>query len=580
MTKHNCIQTALLLIPILTMIFASLLARPAFGTSRSELLLRFKPGANEGSKGKILASLGLEIIDEIPQIKVLVVSIPENALLYVKSALSCNPVIDFVEENLLIPLESIPNDSYYSFQWHLSKIQAPNAWDTSVGNPNVIIAILDSGIDHNHPDLSARIIPGWNFYDNNDNTADVSGHGTAVAGVAAAITNNTIGVAAIAWQSSILPVRVTDTNGYTSYSLLAKGLVYAADRGAKTATVSFRIFNGTALTSAAKYFVDKGGLVVSAGGNTGKCEDYTDNPYIISVSGTTSDDKSWGSYGPYIDLSAPCSAIYTTINGWGYGNVGGTSFSAPLTAGLIGLIFSANPSLTPQQVEQILESTAVDLGASGYDIYYGWGRINASGALRVANGVTPPKDTTPPTVTITSPSNGSTVSDGITVSVDANDNVAVSKVELYKDGTLLATDVTSPWRFYWNTLSDSNGPHILVAKAYDTSSIVGESTPVTVNVCNTVDTTPPTTSINSPQDGAKVKGFVSVSVLATDSSGISKVDFYIDGLLKTSVYTAPYVYTWNSKSVKDGLHTITVRAYDSFNNWYPKSISVYVFNKK
>jgi hypothetical protein len=251
-----------------------------------------------------------------------------------------------------------------------------------------------------------------------------------------------------------------------------------------------------------------------------------------------------------------------------------------LTAGLAALIFSADSTLTPYQVEQILESTAVDLGAPGYDNYYGWGRIDAASALKAANDVTPPKDSTLPTVTITSPTDGSTVSDGITISMEANDNVAVSKVELYKDGTLFATDDQSPWQFYWNTLNDLNGAHTLVAKAYDTSGNVGESNPVTVNVSNTVDKTPPTVSINSPSDGAKVKGFVSISVSATDSSGISKVDFYIDNVLKTSDYTTPYVYSWNSKSVKDGSHTITARAYDSFNNWAQASISVYVSNKK
>lgn len=250
--------------------------------------------------------------------------------------------------------------------------------------------MLDSGVDLEHPDLAGKVLPGYNFYDNNCDVRDVSGHGTAVAGVAAAATNNSVGVAAIGWHCSILPVRVTDPNGYTSYSLLAKGLTYAADRGAKVAVVSFGIFGGQDLSSAAKYFMDKGGLVVASGGNTGSYCDDPDNPYIVSVSGTTSDDRSWGTYGPYIDLSAPCSAIYTTINGGGYGNVGGTSFSAPLTAGLIGLIFSANPSLAPNQVEQILKSTAVDLGDPGYDVYYGWGRINASKALKATVGSTPP----------------------------------------------------------------------------------------------------------------------------------------------------------------------------------------------
>jgi hypothetical protein len=400
-----------MLILAFTIIFSTLSINTIFATtSKSELLLRFKPGACERSKEEILTSFGLEVVDEISQIKVLVVSLPEDALLRVKSALSRNPVIDFVNENLKLSPSAIPNDEYYGFQWHLKKVGAPDAWDISSGDPSVVVAVLDSGVDLEHPDLAGKVLPGYNFYDNNCDVRDVSGHGTAVAGVAAAATNNSVGVAAIGWHCSILPVRVTDPNGYTSYSLLAKGLTYAADRGAKVAVVSFGIFGGQDLSSAAKYFMDKGGLVVASGGNTGSYCDDPDNPYIVSVSGTTSDDRSWGTYGPYIDLSAPCSAIYTTINGGGYGNVGGTSFSAPLTAGLIGLIFSANPSLAPNQVEQLLKSTAVDLGDPGYDVYYGWGRINASKALKATVGSTPPDfclSASPSSLTIQQGSSGS-----------------------------------------------------------------------------------------------------------------------------------------------------------------------------
>jgi subtilisin family serine protease len=438
------------------------------GVGRGELLLRFKPGVSWRSGEKVLKDFGLEVLEEIPQIKVLVVSVPENALQRVKSALMRNPMVDFVEENAWVSPQVVPNDYYFSFQWHLSKIGAPDAWGISVGSSNVTVAVLDSGVDPSHPDLAGKLLSGWNFYNGNGDTSDVTGHGTAVAGVAAAATNNTVGVAGVGWKCLILPVRVTDENGYASYSLLSKGLVYAADRGARVAVVSFQIFNGSALTSAAKYFMDKGGLVFAAGGNTGQFENYTDNPYIVSVSGTTSDDKSWGSYGPYIDLSAPCSAIYTTIKGGGYGNVGGTSFSAPIAAGVAALIFSVNPSLTPSQVEQILEATAVDLGDPGYDIYYGWGRVDAYAALKMASGVSPPPpDTNPPSVKITYPSDGDTVSGAITVKVDASDDSGVSKVELYKNGVLFAVDSEAPYEFYWDTTADPDGVYVLAAKAYD-----------------------------------------------------------------------------------------------------------------
>ena len=449
MHTRTYLRTTCMLILAFTIIFSTLSINTIFATtSKSELLLRFKPGACERSKEEILTSFGLEVVDEISQIKVLVVSLPEDALLRVKSAMSRNPMIDFVKENLKLSPSAIPNDEYYGFQWHLKKVGAPDAWDISSGDPSVVVAVLDSGVDLEHPDLAGKVLPGYNFYDNNCDVRDVSGHGTAVAGVAAAATNNSEGVAAIGWHCSILPVRVTDPNGYTSYSLLTKGLTYAADRGAKVAVVSFGIFGGQDLSSAAKYFMDKGGLVVASGGNTGSYCIDPDNPYIVSVSGTTSDDRSWGTYGPYIDLSAPCSAIYTTINGGGYGNVGGTSFSAPLTAGLIGLIFSANPSLAPNQVEQILKSTAVDLGDPGYDVYYGWGRINASKALKATVRSTPPDfclSASPSSLTIQQGSSGSST---LTVTslngFNSPVNLTLSGCPTGSNCTLSSTPVTPP----------------------------------------------------------------------------------------------------------------------------------------
>jgi len=583
MSKHRCLRALPIILLAITAIFTTLsISRVVGASTKSELLLRFKPGVSQLRKDGVLSSLALEAVDEIPQIGVLAVSVPQDALFHVQSALSHNPMVDFVEENRQIPPSVIPNDPYFGSEWHLTQISAPQAWDVSTGNAKAVIAVLDSGVDPNHPDLASKLLPGYNFNDNNDNTTDVYGHGTMVAGIAAAVTNNSRGVSAIAWQNSILPIRVTDTDGYTTYSLLAKGLTYAADKGAKTATMSFRIFGGSAFSSAAKYFMDKGGLAVAAGGNTGTNQSDPDNPYILSVSATTNTDSlaAFSTYGPFIDLSAPGVSIWSTTRGGGYGSGSGTSFSTPLTAGVASLIFSANPTLTPYQVEQIMESTAVDLGTPGYDIYYGWGRIDAARALSAATGITSPKDDTPPTAMIASPSDGSKVSGGITVSVNASDNVAVSRVELYKDGRLFATDASSPWEFYWDTVSDSNGPHTLVAEAYDTSGNAGESNPAIVNVSNIVDNIPPTVSINYPLNGTRVKGLVGISVSATDDSGISKIGFYVDDQVKNTVYTTPCVYSWNTRSVKDGWHTITVRAYDSFNNWAEASIRIYVSNKK
>ncbi len=316
------------------------------------------------------------------------------------------------------------------------------------------------------------------------------------------------------------------------------------------------------------------------------------------MSATASGDTlaSFSTYGPYIDLSAPGVGIYTTVRGGGYGSVSGTSFSAPITAGVVALMFSANPSLTPPQAEQILKSTALDLGAAGYDIYYGWGRIDASNALKMAITFSPPPmDTTPPSASITYPVDGSTVSGDVTVKVDASDDSGVSKVELYKNGILFAVDPDAPYEFYWDTTCEQDGAYSLMAKAYDNAGNTGESKTITVKVenskseaksVNITDNNPPNIIISYPTNNSKVSKWVDIKTSVSDDSGISKVEFYIDDKLTAStelqagVLSIECTYRWNTRSVKDGWHKITVVAYDIYNNTANTSIIVNVVNKK
>ena len=185
---------------------------------------------------------------------------------------------------------------------------------------------------------------------------------------------------------------------------MTKGIIHAADHGARVANISFGIYGGNALNSASQYMQDKGGWVVAAGGNSGNYETYDstgDNPYLISVAATSSSNvrTSWSSYGEYIDFAAPGSGIYTTKTGGSYGSTSGTSFSSPIVAGAIALLFSYDPTLTPDQVYDALKTSAVDLGDSGRDNYYGWGKINVYGALQSLDIPSPePTDTEPPVI--------------------------------------------------------------------------------------------------------------------------------------------------------------------------------------
>jgi len=453
---------------------------------RDELIVQLRPGVSDREAAAVFAEEGASSVEEIPQIRAHVIRVPEAAIERVREALSHRSEVESIERNSSVAPAMIANDPVY--QWHLGKISAPGAWDLTTGSGQAAIAILDSGVDPNHPDLAAKLLPGWNFYDNNANWADVYGHGTQVAGSAAAISNNGIGVAGVAWQNPILPIRVADANGYSTYSLLAQGLTWASDHGARVMNISFSgVAASSTVRSAAQYVHDRGGLVVASAGNCA-CNDGTaENPYLLSVGATDPQDQlaSFSSRGTYVDLSAPGTGIWTTTNGGGYNGASGTSFSSPITAGVVALMWAANPALSPDEIVMLLEQTAVDLGTTGYDTSFGFGRIDAYAAVIAAGGTeAPPPDTTPPSVSITSPAAGATVSGTITVQALAFDDVGVASVQLRLDDVTVATDGASPFSFAWDTKNSVNGIHLLKAVAFDAAGNSSTSPVMSVSVSN------------------------------------------------------------------------------------------------
>jgi hypothetical protein len=490
----------------------------------------------------------------------------------VAQQLARNPHLKFAELDRRVPLVLAVNDPYIGSQWHTPKISAPAAWDVTQGN-GVVIAILDTGVDGSHPDLSSRMVSGWNFYDNNSNTSDVYGHGTATAGTAAATTNNGTGVAGVAGQARIMPIRISDTSGYGYYSMIAQGITYAADNGARVASISYAALPSSAsVQSAAQYMKSKGGLVVVSAGNYGRDEGFAQTTNMIPVSATDGNDQitSWSSFGAFVAMSAPGAGIWTTARGGGYSAVNGTSFSAPITAGTVALIMAANSGLSGAQAEQVLFSTATDLGATGRDNYYGYGRVNADAAVRAAiNATTSPGDTTAPTASITAPLGGSIVSGLVAVNVNASDNVGVTKVELRVNGSVYATDTSSPFAFSWDSTRVANGTVNLQAVAYDAAGNAGASATTAVTVSNVTptpaDTTPPTVAIVSPSNGGTVSGTVTISASATDNIGVARVEFWVNNVLTATDTSAPYSFGWNTRKLS-GSQTIVAKAFDAAGN--------------
>lgn len=550
------------------------------GWALGRILVGPKAGLSDVEFDKILKGHGAGARRKLNGINVHVVELPiqargrEHAL---AQALARNPHIKFAEVDALVPPSGTANDTYFANAWHLAKTGTSTAWDTSRGG-GVTIAILDSGVDPTHPDLAGKLVAGYNFYDGNTTTADVYGHGTKAAGTAAATTNNGAGVAAVAADSNIMPIRVTGTDGWASLSALASGTTWAADRGARVISMSFQNpSSSSSVLSAASYARSKGAVVIGAAGNTSAYDATPASDLMTIVGGTTSSDAraSWSTYGPSVDLTAPGSGVYTTTRGGGYGTWSGTSAATPVTAGVAALVIAANPALQPADIDRILQTTAVDLGTAGKDEYYGHGRVDAAAAVAAAKTAVA-TDTQSPTVSISSPTGG-TMKGLVTVNVSASDNVGVSKVSLFVGGTLLASDVSAPYSFSWDTTTRADGNTTLVAKAYDAGGNVGSSQSVGVTVANStvtvVDSTPPVVTIGNPKSGSTVSGNVSVSVGSSDNVQVAGVSLYINGKLVASG-TSALSYNWNTRKAPKGTNSIQATARDSAGNTSTTAVQV------
>lgn len=549
-----------------------ILVEPSAGLSDESLgeLL----GENGGGKARRIGSSALRIVE-----------VPAGSEKAMVSRLLRNPHMKFAELDRVVSGDAQTNDPMAGSQWHLPKIGANTAWDSAQGS-GVTIAILDSGIDTKHPDLVDHLVAGFNFVEGNTNVEDVHSHGTKTAGAAAASLNNGIGVASVAGQVKIMPIRVANSSLYATWSAIASGITYAADRGVRVASVSFNGAAGSSsVLSAANYMKSKGGLVFVSAGNSNVDPGYANTSSLVIVAATTSSDTkaSFSNFGDYIHLSAPGAGIYTTTWGQSYTSISGTSFSAPIAAGVAALVMSANPSLTPAQVENILLSTAVDLGTAGRDIYFGYGRVDAAAAVAAAKstgGNFTATDTQPPVASISAPLGSATVSGLTPVNVTVSDNVGVTKAELLVNGAVVASDTSSPFAFSWDTTKVANGMVNLNVRAHDAAGNVGQSALVSVNVANAVmaaDSVAPVATIDNPANGSKVSGYVSVTISGSDNSGVAglKMTLFLNGVQVTSSSGSSQLkYGWNTRKIASGSYTLRVDATDTAGNKSSRSVLV------
>ncbi|WP_209123182.1 S8 family peptidase [Alkalihalobacillus sp. BA299] len=305
--------------------------------------------------------------------------------------LSNHPDVEFVEPNFLFTKQAkgtIPNDEFFQpYQWNLSQISAEEGWEVTEGSQGTTIAVLDTGVDPKHLDLKGKVLEGFNAFDGTNNSIDQHGHGTHVAGIAAAISNNVTGIAGIAWQNNILPVKVLNEKGEGSSFEVARGIRWAVDNGAKVINMSLGDYhNSYILHDAIKYAHQNDVVLIAASGNDNVGDPMYPAEYEEVLTVAATDDKRerafFSNYGNHVDVSAPGEHIPSLFPNNNYVIMSGTSMAAPHVAGLAGLIRSINPELSNDEVYELITSTAIDLGENGHDPFYGAGEINVGNALK------------------------------------------------------------------------------------------------------------------------------------------------------------------------------------------------------
>jgi thermitase len=298
-------------------------------------------------------------------------------------------LLRYAESNIRFHSNFVPNDPYSDLQWALGKIDAYSSWNISLGSRNILVAVVDTGVDYNHPDLAANYVSlGYDWVNNDSDPMDDEGHGTHCAGIIAAAFNNSIGIAGVA-QVQIMAEKGLSRFGTGWSDDLASAICHAADQGVKVISCSWGSYEDSELIhDAVRYAYENGVLVVASAGND--AWDLKNYPAayeeVVAVTATDRSDEraSFANYGDWVELSAPGFQVFSTVPDSAYAYKSGTSMSTPFVAGVAALIWSRFPKMTLDQVRQQVLKTSDDLGDSGFDIYFGYGRVNARKAVEEA----------------------------------------------------------------------------------------------------------------------------------------------------------------------------------------------------
>lgn len=347
------------------------------------ILVKYRSQGEAGVRG--LASASAQGLGKLGVVELAVSD--DAAALAMLQQLQQDPDVVYAEVDHVRSVSQVmPNDPSLGSQWALSAIGLPDAWSMTRGKQDILVAVIDSGVALSHLELAGRLVPGWDYVRGDAIPEDENGHGTTVAGVIAANTDNGQQIAGVTWGVRVLPLKVLDASGNGYDSDVAEAIVAAADRGAQVINLSLGGEEASqTLQSAVDYAYAKGAVIVAASGNEHAPVLYPAACDGVIAVGATREDggiASFSNYGQELDVVAPGDSVLSiSRDGWSTRTVSGTSFAAPHVAGLAALLRSVAPGLANQAVERLITAQAVDQGPAGWDPDYGHGLINAADSL-------------------------------------------------------------------------------------------------------------------------------------------------------------------------------------------------------
>ncbi len=516
MSRAPLIRFILVLALALSLAHAAALPGRAQSPSSQTWLVRLRPALTPAEGRQALEREGLTVGDTLPQIRVWQVSVsvdmPIAATERTLARLVERGDAEWSEPNGVYHLAAItPDDTYYQAkQWNLRRMNLPDAWMLTTGDTTPI-AIVDTGLDLDHPDLWRKIwrntdeiaangldddvngfvddLWGWDFVSSDATPQDDLGHGSHVAGIAGAETNNATGVAGVSWESTLMALKALDSGGNGDWLDVAAAVLYAADNGARVINLSLGGYAySQAVAAAVEYAQSRGCLVVAATGNS-----YTQPspvmypaalPGVLAVANTDSTDHVYlsSNRGPEVDVAAPGVNIFSCGSTGSYYPNTGTSMATPHVSGLAALLWSLRPMDSAAQVTYMITSTAQDVDAPGWDRNTGYGRVDAGGAMlafmqpQIAlqagrTEVFVRRDTAPLTATVTLDS-GPPAPDGLTVSFDS-DLGAITPAEGLTVGgvvtaTFACTQYVGPAHIRAHLASTTSEPVTITVRGWET----------------------------------------------------------------------------------------------------------------